>query len=233
MITMWQRSDCKWPHSKWKIDKQTHSQNYVYTITTFQQFYTIFTCANLVMKWSVNHFSLIAHKLQTNNISFSHTEMPKQVQKRTSIAHPQRGASAKVVSQYPEGNCGKCCLEHVPVFFPRVFFFNTKKRPYITTLTATLGRELPGVLDFCIFLQRMKKYMRGILVLAASEWLPNWQLIHIVDEVRDVVLTSEHCENNGKHTFHADIRISIRAPVHQTQAHWRNLHDTTRSLSFD
>lgn len=65
----------------------------------------------------------------------------------------------------------------------------------------------------------MKKYMRGILVLAASEWLPNWQLIHIVDEVRDVVLTSEHCENNGKHTFHADIRISIRAPVHQTQAH--------------
>ena len=149
---------------------------------------------------------------------------------------PQRGASAKVVSQYPEGNCGKCCLEHVPVFFP-VFFFNTKKRPYIityiTTLTATLGRELPGVLDFCIFLQRMKKYMRGILVLAASEWLPNWQLIHIVDEVRDVVLTSEHCENNGKHTFHADIRISIRAPVHQTQAHWRNLHDTTRSLSFD
>lgn len=231
MITMWQRSDCKWPHSKWKIDKQTHSQNYVYTITTFQQFYTIFTCANLVMKWSVNHFSLIAHKLQTNNISFSHTEMPNRCRNAPALHTAKRCISqgGKPISW---GKLWQVLLGACARFFPR-FFLNTKKRPYITTLTATLGRELPGVLDFCIFLQRMKKYMRGILVLAASEWLPNWQLIHIVDEVRDVVLTSEHCENNGKHTFHADIRISIRAPAHQTQAHWRNLHDTTRSLSFD
>lgn len=102
---------------------------------------------------------------------------------------PQRGASAKVVSQYPEGNCSRCCLEHVPVFFPRVFFKH-KTTPLYYNPYSYFGE---GGAWCTWFLQGMKKYIRGILVLAAREWLPNWQLIHMVDQVRvHVVLTSEH-----------------------------------------